>query len=396
MASTAAIASARRTSGIDVIGRHAFTANRRFRRTTAAASPETSRITYPGSACRSFSSTRRRTGRASAASSRATRHRVCSASCFVARWNADALATWIRQRYRTAITLSAGAGVEQWDSRDDAERTDPGASTRPARFGTLAFPSLIAGASFANYQRPPFSISPEDGMSVSATVRDRLAQRRHRVGRAEHQRRGIGGAVQITRSSPASRTTCSRCAARSAGPTTTPNGYFSVGGVSGITFQIIPGYVLGEGRNTFPVRGFRAGHARRHARADRVGGIPHPAVPRSAAARGFCRSSSTAARSRCSATMAPRGVPNVRAGRAGLQSSGPGSSHRHRLRRRGAESQPRCVLVGFAVPLPARRRALRRRMGILSEGRRCRSIWFPAFRSSVTVIPSAHGACGAL
>jgi outer membrane protein assembly factor BamA len=36
-------------------------------------------------------------------------------------------------------------------------------------------------------------------------------------------------------------------------------GYFSVGGVSGSSFQIIPGYTLGEGRKTFPVRGFSAG-----------------------------------------------------------------------------------------------------------------------------------------
>jgi len=33
-------------------------------------------------------------------------------------------------------------------------------------------------------------------------------------------------------------------------------GYFGVGGVSGGTFQIIPGYAVGEGRVTFPVRGF--------------------------------------------------------------------------------------------------------------------------------------------
>jgi outer membrane protein assembly factor BamA len=37
------------------------------------------------------------------------------------------------------------------------------------------------------------------------------------------------------------------------------NGYYSVGGVSGSPFQVVPGYVLGEGRKTFPVRGFLAG-----------------------------------------------------------------------------------------------------------------------------------------
>jgi hemolysin activation/secretion protein len=37
------------------------------------------------------------------------------------------------------------------------------------------------------------------------------------------------------------------------------SGYFFVGGVSGTPFQIIPGYTLGEGRQTFPVRGFSPG-----------------------------------------------------------------------------------------------------------------------------------------
>ena len=36
-------------------------------------------------------------------------------------------------------------------------------------------------------------------------------------------------------------------------------GYYAVGGVSGSPFQIVPGYVIGEGRKTFPVRGFLPG-----------------------------------------------------------------------------------------------------------------------------------------
>jgi outer membrane protein assembly factor BamA len=36
-------------------------------------------------------------------------------------------------------------------------------------------------------------------------------------------------------------------------------GYYSVGGVSGGTIQLIPGYVIGEGAQTFPVRGFVPG-----------------------------------------------------------------------------------------------------------------------------------------
>jgi len=36
-------------------------------------------------------------------------------------------------------------------------------------------------------------------------------------------------------------------------------GYYVVGGVSGGTLQIVPGHTVGEGRSTFPVRGFPSG-----------------------------------------------------------------------------------------------------------------------------------------
>ena len=34
------------------------------------------------------------------------------------------------------------------------------------------------------------------------------------------------------------------------------NGYYEIGGTSGSTFEIVPGYSVGEGRKTFGVRGF--------------------------------------------------------------------------------------------------------------------------------------------
>jgi hypothetical protein len=40
---------------------------------------------------------------------------------------------------------------------------------------------------------------------------------------------------------------------------TRTNSYFEVGGVSGGTFQVIPGYTIGEGRQTFQVRGYQRG-----------------------------------------------------------------------------------------------------------------------------------------
>ena len=40
------------------------------------------------------------------------------------------------------------------------------------------------------------------------------------------------------------------------------NTYFEVGGLSGGTYQIFPGYTIGEGRRSFPVRGYSAASAR--------------------------------------------------------------------------------------------------------------------------------------
>src|SRR5262249_41597691 len=87
--------------------------------------------------------------------------------------SADALATWLHQRYRNAMSVTGGVGIEQWRHYSKPNGLLPLIDTTGA-FGTLTFPSLIVGAAFANYQRPVFSISPEDGMQLNVTLRDRL------------------------------------------------------------------------------------------------------------------------------------------------------------------------------------------------------------------------------
>src|SRR5689334_16682795 len=86
----------------------------------------------------------------------------------------DALATWIRQRTRTALSLTAGVGVERRTHVSTPDKSLVAAIDSTGALGSLTFPSLIAAAGFANYQRPPFSISPEDGVQLNLTVRDRL------------------------------------------------------------------------------------------------------------------------------------------------------------------------------------------------------------------------------
>jgi len=171
--------------------------------------------------------------------------------------DADLLATWIRQRARTAAALTAGIGIEH--------RTHSTSPSFPialidsaGALGTLDFPTALVGASFANYQVPPFAISPEDGVALSTTLRDRF---RSGVNASGGQSVSIVGISSIYKSLDLPGFAHHVIALRGAGgwADERASGYFSVGGISGSTFQVIPGYTVGEGRRTFGVRGFAPG-----------------------------------------------------------------------------------------------------------------------------------------
>ena len=223
---------------------------------------------------------------------------------------------------------------------------------RRARHARLPQPRSPARVSQTT-QRPPFSISPEDGVSLSTTVRDRLTSgATASAGRAS----APSDPAAIYKSLDLPGFAHHVLALRGAGgwADDNANGYFSVGGVSGNTFQIIPGYVLGEGRKTFPVRGFRA----RHARSARARSPDRPSIA--------CRCSCSAARPESSAVLLrPHVVHAVRRLRhrvvsrtsrpAGRCATQPGQCTDRvdiGIGRRGAEPEPRRVLVGRALPLP--------------------------------------------
>jgi len=172
--------------------------------------------------------------------------------------NGDVLGTWVRQRVRSSFAFTGGAGIEHRShvatpSNDLLAAIDSSGALR-----THVFPSLIASASFANYQRPPFSISPEDGVALNLTVRDRL-----RSGAAGGGAQSIStvGIAALYKSLDFPGFAHHVLALRGAFGYTDErsNGYFFVGGVNGNPFEIVPGYVVGEGRKTFPVRGFQSG-----------------------------------------------------------------------------------------------------------------------------------------
>src|SRR5262249_36632591 len=120
------------------------------------------------------------------------------------------------------------------------------------------FPSLIAGAAFANYQRPVFSVSPEDGVQLNVTLRDRLRSGTTATGPSSLSAVG-SAALYKSLNFPgfAHHVLALRGAVGWADDNA--NAYYAVGGVSGNTVEIIPGYTIGEDRKTFPVRGFAAG-----------------------------------------------------------------------------------------------------------------------------------------
>ena len=172
-------------------------------------------------------------------------------------WGGEALLTWLRTRARTAFSLTGGVGVEHRTHFLDGDVPLTSIDTTGA-LGAPTFPTLIAAANFANTQRPPLSISAEDGISLGVTVRDRFNSGANGDGGASYSSVGQakiyksldlpGFAHHVIALRGSAGITDSRAA-----------GYFLVGGASGSTYQIIPGYTLGEGRQTFPVRGFASG-----------------------------------------------------------------------------------------------------------------------------------------
>jgi hypothetical protein len=171
--------------------------------------------------------------------------------------SADMLASWVRQGYRSALSVSAGPAVERWTHMTTPTDLIPQIDST-GRFGTLVFPSLVLASGFANYQFAPYSISPEDGVQLNVTLRDRLRSGANATG---GQSFSAVGTASLYKSIDLPGFAHHVIALRGAGgiADNRTNGYYSVGGVSGSPFEVVPGYVLGEGRKTFPVRGFAAG-----------------------------------------------------------------------------------------------------------------------------------------
>jgi hypothetical protein len=173
--------------------------------------------------------------------------------------DAEVLSSFVRQRVRSTLSFSLGAGIERRDySTDPAPllaSIDSGGIFRAANF-----PRLTAAAAYARYFTPPYAISPEDGFTAAITLRERLKSGANASGGASTS---IVGALGLFKSLdlPGYSHHVAAFRASTGWADTRTNSYFDVGGVSGGTYQIFPGYTIGEGRRTFPVRGFEPGTA---------------------------------------------------------------------------------------------------------------------------------------
>ena len=163
-------------------------------------------------------------------------------------------ATFVRPRVRSYSNVSAGLGMER---RRFATEPAVTLSRLDASFGrTYDYPRLFVGAVWVNSQRPALSISPEDGVAVAFTARERL--RTDAASRTASL--SVVGTATGYRALDLPGFAHHVLAVRIAGGFADRRAAtaLEVGGTSGTAVEIIPGYNVGEGRRTFGVRGFES------------------------------------------------------------------------------------------------------------------------------------------
>ncbi len=162
-------------------------------------------------------------------------------------------ATFARPRVRTYSALTVGAEFEERDYGTSPgsllPRLDPFFAERHR------YPTLVAAAVFSNTQRPTLSISPEDGVTVTGSVRQRWEESSGASGRSAVM---IGSAYKSLELPGFAHHVIAMRAAIGAADRRSPSEY-EVGGVSGSSIEIVPGITFGSAARTFPVRGFAAG-----------------------------------------------------------------------------------------------------------------------------------------
>ena len=149
----------------------------------------------------------------------------------------------------------AGTGVEQYRYVGVPDGTIQLVDTTGI-FAARFYPRVLLGFGYSHTQAAPFSISPEDGVTLAATARERW-----RTDIANTQSLSLVGNATGYKSLDLPGFAHHVLALRLAAGWRDDNAtdYLSVGGTSGTPVPIIAGYTVGEGYRDFFVRGFEAG-----------------------------------------------------------------------------------------------------------------------------------------
>jgi hypothetical protein len=164
-------------------------------------------------------------------------------------------ATFTRPRVRTYSAFSLGGALEHRDFVSDPGEFFKQINDTVYTRGYL-FPSAFVGAQWSNLQRPGLSISPEDGVSLAVTAR---AGTQSDIARSSLSTSVVGSAAgykSLDLPGFAHHVLALRLAGGVADRRSSSS--FQIGGTSGSSIEIVPGYLVGEGRRTFGVRGFPA------------------------------------------------------------------------------------------------------------------------------------------
>lgn len=166
----------------------------------------------------------------------------------------SAAATLVRPRFRTSSSLSLGGEVE---TRDYVTDPDTLLTLLPPLYSeTSQYPSIFTSAAWSNTRRAPLSISREDGISVSATARQRW--RSSADGGGGVPSRSIIGAGAGYKSLDLPGFAHHVIAIRGAAGYADERAIsaFSAGGLSGSSIGVVGDVTVGGERRTFGVRGF--------------------------------------------------------------------------------------------------------------------------------------------
>jgi hypothetical protein len=159
--------------------------------------------------------------------------------------------TLVRPRFRNYTIVSMGGEIERIDYSTAPDTLLP---LLPGFYGrSHSYPALVGSAGWSNAQRPGLSISPEDGISVSLSGRQRWQR-----GASGSSTRSAVGVTSLYRSLDLPGFAHHVIAVRAAGGITDERSadLFSAGGISGTMLEVFPGVALGQQRRTFGVRGY--------------------------------------------------------------------------------------------------------------------------------------------